>query len=266
MIVQYADNGLFPISNYKMSRFWKLFADTYKSLPASVIESYGSRPFVFGGLDPYNGELLWTVPKVSATPVNGYLPDYPSIPYPFDIWDGLSKTLVYKLYTDPNHWQGSYSFAPEYMFYLENNLFTFHNGILYLHNQDNQCEYYGVQNFPAVMNISNQQPTKPKSYNNYAAEANQIPVFVYTMSRYPYVQSSDLMASDFDEKEGIWYAPIYRNKLDPAFGNNYPYALISGEKMRTTALYTMSEWNATAGIVSVKFINLGYTLSLGQKV
>lgn len=404
MIVQYADNGLYPISNYKMSRFWKLFADIYKSLGASAIEAFGSRPFVFGGLDPYNGELLWTVPRVLAAPANGYLPDYPdtyflpvnninpihiggentyvftfpnnptppygsslqvlfiaktnklgeistlpisinfnkypsssaaqimvdgifqkftplgvlgtdwssiattpttvsifisptwdwgtgdqnqaatsirllfnppvdngnvinrSIPFPFDIYDGQAKTLVYKLYTDPNHWQGSYSFEAENMFCLENNLFTFKNGKLYLHNQDNQCQYYGVQYQPAVMNISNQQPTKPKSYNNFASESNQQPVFVYVMSLYPYVQSSDLDSSDFENLEGIWYAPIYRNKLDPAFGNNYPYALISGEKMRTTALYAMSQWNATTGIVSVKFINLGYTLSIGQKV
>src|ERR1700680_3082041 len=30
--IQYADNGLFPISNYKMTRYWKLFSDQYNSM------------------------------------------------------------------------------------------------------------------------------------------------------------------------------------------------------------------------------------------
>lgn len=266
MIIQYADNGLFPISNYKLSRYWKLFADAYKALSQSQIEALGSRPFVFSGVDPYNGEILWTVPNTSAVPVNGFLPDYPSMEYPFDIWSGRAKTIVYKLYTDPNHWQGSFAFPAEYIFNLENNLFSFKAGKLYLHNQENQCNYYSVQYKPSVMNICNQTTTKPKVYNNYSAESNKAPSFIYFMNLYPYVQTSDLIDIDFKSLEGIWYAPIYRNKLDPAFGNNYPMALINGEKMRSAALYVMSEWDATTGQVTVKFNNVGYTLSIGQKV
>jgi hypothetical protein len=265
-IIQYADNGLFPISNYKMSRYWKLFSDQYKSMTPAQIEALGGRPFVFGAADPHHGELLWTVPQLLATPPRGYLPDYPSIPYPFDIYDGRAKTLVYKLYTDPNHWQGSYSFTPEYAFYLENNLFSFKNGQLYLHNQSNYCNYYSVQYSPAVMFISNQELNMPKSYNNFSAEANQVPAFIYMLTQYPYLQATDLYPTDFTTLEGIFYAPMYRNKLDPAFGSNYPLALTGGEKMRGTALYVMAQWSAAAGIVQVKFCNLGFTLSVGQKV
>lgn len=265
-VIQYADNGLFPISNYKTSRFWKLFSDVFKSLSVAEIEALGGRPFVFGAADPHHGELLWTVPPVLATPPNGNLPDYPSTPYPFDIFDGRGKTIVYKLYTDPNHWQGSYSFKPEFLFYVEDNLFSFSGGNLYLHNQPNYCNYYGVQYSPAVMFISNQAVNKPKSYNNFSAEANTSPSFVYMLSRYPNLQATDLMPVDFQTLEGIYYAPIYRNKLDPRYPNDYPAGLTKGEKMRTTALYVMAQWTVTNGIVQVKFCNVGYTLSLGQPV
>lgn len=265
-VIQYADNGLFPISKYKLSRFWKLFSDQYKSLTAGQIEALGSRPFVFGSADPHHNEILFTVPRVLADPPLGYLPDDPSTPYPFDIWDGQGKTVVYKLDPQPNRWQGSYAFQPDYLFYLENNLFSFKQGNLYRHNNPgNYCQYYGVQYTPAVMDLSNQQLNKPKVYNNFSVEANLPPSRVYFMTRYPFVQVSDLVSTDLVPKEGIWYAPIYRNKLDPAF-TSPTAALIAGEKMRTTALYIMTQWDATKGLVQAKFLNIGYTPSLGQPV
>lgn len=265
-IIQYAENGLFPISNYKLSRFWKLFSDQYKSMTAAQIEALGSRPFVFGTVDPHHGELLFTVPRTLATPPMGFLPDYPDTPYPFDIWDGQAKTLVFKLYAEPNRWQGSYSFAPDYMFYLEDNLYTFKNGSLYLHNQTNYCQYYGVQYAPAIMDLCNQQLNKPRVPNNYSVEGNKAPSLVYFMTRYPYIQATDLITADFSNKEGIYYAAILRNKLDPAFNNEFGNALLAGEELRATAIYMMGQWNATQGIVQVKFTNISYTISLGQPV
>jgi len=266
-VIQYAENGLFPISNYKLSRFWKLFSDQYKSMTAAQIEALGSRPFVFGSVDPHHGELLFTVPRTLATPPMGFLPDYPDMPYPFDIWDGQAKTLVFKLYAEPNRWQGSYSFTPDYMFYLEDNLFSFKEGDLYIHNQAaNYCQYYGVQYMPAIMDLCNQQLNKPRVPNNYSVEGNKAPSLVYFMTRYPYIQATDLLSSDFSNKEGIYYAAILRNKLDPAFNNQYANALTAGEELRATAIYMMAQWDATQGIVQVKFTNISYTISLGQPV
>lgn len=276
-IIQYADNGLFPISNYKVSRFWQLFSNQFKSMTAAQIEAFGyrpfefgeafgNRPFVFGCADPHHGELLFTVPQTLADPPDGYLPDDPTAPYPFDIWDGRGKTIVFKLFAEPNRWQGSYSFQGEYMAYMENNLISFRYGNLYLHNQTTSyCNYYGQQYSPKVMNLSNQQLNKPKSYNNYSAEANASPSYVYFYTKYPILQASDLQDFDFKVREGIFYATVYRNKLDPAFMDTGE-ALIAGEKMRTTALYILQQWNASNGIVQVKFTNIGYTLSLGQPV
>lgn len=74
-VIQYSANGLFPISSYKMTRFWKLFSDQYARMTTAQIEALGSRPFLFTAVDPYHGELLITIPKLLSTPPKGYLPD-----------------------------------------------------------------------------------------------------------------------------------------------------------------------------------------------
>lgn len=74
-VIQYSANGLFPISSYKMTRYWKLFSDQYASMTLAQIEALGSRPFIFTQVDPYHNELLITVPKLLSTPPKGYLPD-----------------------------------------------------------------------------------------------------------------------------------------------------------------------------------------------
>lgn len=269
-VVQYADNGLFAVSSYKMTRYWKLFSDQYKSMTQAAIAALGNRPFIPTCIDPHHEELLITVPKTLAVPSRGYLPDYPATPFPFDYWDGLGKTSTYKIYENPNKWGGSISANPDYMFEMEDDLFMFQNGNLYLANQSNYCNYFGTQVQPKVCIISNEMVSNVKSYNNHAVEANVAPVLAYFMALYPWLQASDLVTNssvqNFKSREGIWYAPMFRNKLDPKYNYNFPVALIVGEKMRTAALYAMYQFDASAGIIQIKYLNLGYTLSLGQTV
>jgi len=94
-VVQYSDNGLDAISNVKMSRFWKNWSYKYQSLTKAEIEVFGDRPYIFSMVDSGHDELLISLPKLSNNPPKGYLPDYPSTVYPFDILDYQGKTLVY---------------------------------------------------------------------------------------------------------------------------------------------------------------------------
>ena len=74
-VIQYSSNGLFPISSYKMTRFWRLFSEQYMSMTPQQIEALGSRPYIFTTVDPHHNELLITIPKLLNTPPKGYLPD-----------------------------------------------------------------------------------------------------------------------------------------------------------------------------------------------
>lgn len=268
--IQYSANGLFPISEYKATRFWKLFCDLYMSTSAAAIEALGSRPFVYSTVDPHHTELLVSIPKLSSTPPKGYLLDYPSTIYPFDIFDAQAKTIVYKMgkgNTQP-HYQGSYNWTPEGFAVLENDLYSFKNGQLYIHNQtSNTNEFYGTQYKSKVMFVSNQAANIPKIYNSLGVEANICPTLTYLMSEYPYLQCSDLMDYQYKGKEGVWYATIMRNKIVPTAGGFNTSGLVSAEKMRSVAMLMELEFSPSGStFLELKFVTINFDLSRGHKV
>lgn len=264
--IQYSASGLFPISNFKMTKYWKLFCDQYLSMTASEIEALGSRPFVFSTVDPYHSELLITVPKLLETPPSGYLPDYPATIYPFNIWDGQGKTIVYKIGQgqEQPHWQGSYSFEAENFMSFQNKLYSFKYGHLYIHNQiDSFCNFYGTQYTAKVMCVSNMQGNVPKVYENIMVEGNLKPNFVYFYNRYPIQQSSDLTDENFRDYEGLWNSFILRNKLVPTATGYTTDGLMTGEKLRNVAMNIMLEWNVSTQQLQLKFVTVGFSISRG---
>lgn len=384
-IIQYSVNGLFPISSYKMSRFWRLFSLQFSSMTTEQIEALGGRPFVFSEVDPYHNELLLSIPKLLNDPPKGYLPDYsvindlslsclnirmgyneidspePIIPisyygvyvylegigkdgyylipgtenitpintppppniippsnifyselifkgstlsdlyenilpsecylidtsvssngnnitisnvniyseYPFDIWDGKGKTIVFKIGDGnvPPKWLGSYSFNPEWFVVLQNDLFSFKNGQLYQHNSLTSFNnFYGVQYTSKIMFVSNANPSLPKIYNSVSSESNIIPNYVYFYNEIPYIQCSDLVNFEFRNLEGIWYATVKRNKLIPTSTGYSTTGLLTGDKMRAAALYIMVEFSVSTTQLELKFFNIGFTESRGHKV
>lgn len=266
-VIQYSLNGLFPISNYKMTRFWKLFCEQYVFMTKAQIEALGSRPFIFTTVDPHHWELLITIPRLLGFPPMGVLPDYPGYIYPFDIWDGQAKTLVYKINAEPNFWQGSYSFTPEGYITIQNKLYSFRSGLLYEHNiLYSYGNFYGVPYTSRVMFICNQQPERPKVFNNISVEANMTPSFTYFMTLDPYRQVSNLQDFDWQRKEGVLYCQIYRNALTPSATGIKTNSLITGEKMRSYVIRVMLEFTVSTTPLELRFTTLGYQLSEGHSI
>jgi len=269
-IVQYSTGGLYPISNYKMTRYWKQFTDTFKSLTTAQIEALDifNRPFVFTTVDPYHDELLISVPKLLSTPTKGYLPDYPDVIYPFDIWDGQSKVLVFKVGTNPNFWQGSYSFSSEGFVTLGSNLYSFKYGQVFVHNQPNVNQFYDdIQRYkPKIMAVFNKEGNLPKVYNAIKVEGNLVPTFTYFRSESPYVQASDLMDFDYTNYEGMLYATLYRNKIVPTASGYTTDGLITAEKVRTNALRVMMEFTIIDEPLQLRYLTMEYILSKGHLI
>ena len=266
--VQYSSNGLFPISNYKMTRFWKLFFQRYLSPEGKQeMAANGIRPYIFTTVDASHMELLISIPKIYQTPPSGYLPDYPSIINPFDIYDGVGKTIVFCLENTgiQAHWQGSYSFNPEAFMCIQNKLYSIYNGGMYIHNQtDTYNNFYGIQYPSRIMIISNQLPQRPKVYNNISVEANMKPSFTYLYNNYPYVQTSDLADIDYRDFEGVFYSTLYRNKIVPTATGYNTNGLLTGEKLRNVAMKIMLEFSVSNVPLELKFVNIGYQISRGH--
>jgi len=269
--IQYASNGLFPISSYKMTRFWKQWSIQFLSMTAAQIEVFGGRPFVFATVDPAHDELLISIPQLTFDPPKGYLPTYPThytpfIPsppvFPFDILDFRGKTIVYDL--KYSRWRGSFSFAPEGFSVLQNQLYSFKSGQLYLHNQQNQCNYYGVQYNPRVMYVPNIEPTMPKSYNAIGVRSNIVPLFTVLYNLYPYQQLTDLLDYDYRDIEGIWYATFRRNIMQPTATGYTATSLLTGEKMRGVTMMAMLEFSVNTVPLELKFIDIDFSISHGH--
>lgn len=268
--IMYSINGLFPISNYKMTRFWKQFSDQYLSMSVEQIEALGSRPFVFSTVDPHHSELLISIPKLLDVPPKGFLPDYPDTVYPFDIWDGQGKTIVFKIDIGAGyqpHWQGAYSFNPEYFVTLLDNLYSFQHGSNYLHNDEISFNnFYGVQYTSKIMCVANGQPNVPKVYDAVAVESNLRPLFFYFYNYYPHQQASDLTDISFYDKEGVWYSPILRNKLIPTATGFVTTGLLGGEKMRNVAMLAMIEFESTDVQLNLMFLTFMFSFSRGHRL
>jgi hypothetical protein len=267
--VQYSSNGLFPISNYKMTRFWKLFFQRYLSADGQqYMANNNIRPYLFSAVDASHLELLISLPQIYDTPPKGYLVDFPNEIYPFDIYDGVGKSVVFCLENTgvQPHWQGSYSFNPEQFMCLQNKLYSVKDGNLYQHNMTSSFNnFYGTQYNSRIMVVSNQLPQRPKVYNNISVEANIKPIFVYFYNDYPYLQTSDLEDVDFRDLEGVYYATLYRNKIiDNGSGTYQTTALLTGEKMRNVAMKIMLEFDVTEVPLELKFLNIGYDISKGH--
>lgn len=266
-VIQYSINGL-DVVTYKMERFWKNWCAKFLSMTSDEIETMGGRPFVFGGIDPYHREILFSLPQLDTQPPNGYLPDYPSTIYPFDILDYQAKTVVYKLgrAEAPPHWQGSYKFYSESFINLGNNLYSSRYGLSYLHNQSNNyCNFYGVQEKARIMFISNAFPNVPKVYNNIGVQPVSLtPTLTYFYNNIPVQQASDLVDFDYNNLEGVNYATLYRNKLIPTFDGFVTTGLLTGEKMRNSAMYIMLEFSPTSTPLELSFVNIGFVPSAGQ--
>jgi hypothetical protein len=267
--VQYSANGLDNISAVKMSRFWKNWCYKYMSLTKNEIEAFGNRPYVFATVDPGHDELLVSIPKLLDVPPKGFLPDYPSVVYPFDILDYQGKTIVYKLGTGAvvqPHWQGAYTFNTEYFCTIQNRLFSFKDGNAWEHNIDNQNIFYGVYSPSKIMFTSNILPQMPKVYDNFLSESNIVPNFVYFYNEFPYLQTSDLEDISFVQKEGIWYAQILRNKVVPTTGGDVYTGLLTAEVMRNTNMFVLAEYSPTTSPLQLRILELGMSISKGHTV
>jgi len=239
--VRYSNNGLFPISKNKLTRVVNLLSN-------DILDDQ----LVIGGCDPYHREFLFTIPKTLEVPPKGFLEDYDSVPYPYDVYDGRSKTLVYK--SDFDYWGAPFNFSAETFIRLGDDLYSINEGNLYLHNTASD-KIYGKE-YTSGVAIPVNLMQGPKSFAGIALESTVAPSFVHVRTEDPIVQSSDLVSEDFVNKEGVIYAPLFRDRLDVNAGSQFFDRQMKGQKMHGKCLliYLTFDKKATLKSASTNFI------------
>lgn len=331
-VVRYNSNGLFPISAYKMTNYFR-----------KVGQDALSGKSVLGGFDPYHGEYLVMSPMSTVYPQSELLADmeYASTSYselPIDIsglnpggvykcsstgvnvsffykgvsipdgvffYDGDTKTIegiplgpgsfqisikeiernmyagydgvggVHAFQPMIDRWTSMYSFRPEYMGMVANQLVTFKGGKPYVHNSQTANNFYGVQYDSSVSLVHTEAQNVTKKYYATFVEGDT-PNVIHVRTETPVVQSSDIRSGtydprtgingDFSVKEGVSYAPILRDRLSPNTSGTYDQRLMFGDDVvGEVAMFTII-YKKPAERKTLKLFNIGFILSRGHTI
>ena len=148
-----------------------------------------------------------------------------------------------------NRWTTFYSYSPEMMSSLNLFIFTFRDGKIYRHNDnDVYNNFYGVQYKSQVRFVANQERGKVKGFNAISQEANEawsVPIITTPPnSNYPKGMLSRINKGKFVKKEGVLYAPFNKDMNDPQFTNKQQ-ALINGRFLVGQSLEVTLENDST---------------------
>jgi len=247
--VRYSNNGLFPISQYGITR-----------VANQLAKDISDEQLIIGGCDPYHKDWLFSIPKTQDVPPKGYLEDYKSMVFPYDVYDGQAKTLVYK--NNDDYWGTPFHFSAEVFIRLGKDLYSIYEGKLYLHNTSSN-KIYGK---PYTSGIAYTCGTfqGPKHYRGIALEADIIPAFTHLRTEDPekqIYQSSDLVSENYSNKEGVLYAPFFRDRLDVNAGSSYFERMKKGKKLNGKYLLISLTFDKK---VQMKASNVNYSINEGH--
>ena len=109
----------------------------------------------------------------------------------------------------------------------------------------------------------NENPQVVKELRSIAFEGSTPPDYVHFRNIYPYIQSSDLVASDFNSRESIHDGAVLRDRLDPN-QSSVNEALYKGAFMRGQFPQVYFELTDTDDQFIIRFIDVNYTISSGH--
>ncbi len=275
-ISQYSSNGIFPVSDFKLNRFFKKYAEDYQNTNTTVIDTINGFHHICLCVDPYHREVMVTLPALIYDNYAEVLPSYSSVPpyatsiiNRFDVYDKLGKTMSFDF--QENKWRCNYSFLSEWMEQVDNQLFLFKNGKMHSHSTNASAynTYFGQQ-YPLRLCASwnlKETPSVIKDVFEVAIEGNVAPYFSVLMSTYPWTQLTDLSPADWKQLEGVYFASWFRDRLSVNTGTANPDEnLYKGDVVKSAYPFVMFEWQQYAALMYVNFIQMGFGISRGTQM
>lgn len=126
-------------------------------------------------------------------------------------------------------WTSFHSFLPDWMMHLNNRFYTIKDGQLYRHNDANvpRNNFYGVSYPSKVSIVFNDNPSDIKMFKTLYQEGTQ--PWSATLTAYESdsdeIKRSTLATTEFDEKEGFWYAYARRNEKTGDLSSKATYGI-----------------------------------------
>ncbi len=225
--VRYSGDGVTPISDYFMSRFFHT-----KGLE---ISQYGGN--VYSTYDVFHGKVVVAFSEIKVSE------------------DVVLDAVTVVFDERTNFWTSFFSFHPENMEKINTRLVTFKDGALWVHSANSiHNNFYGVQYTSQILPVFNDAPSATKVFQSISVEATDLwlPIEITTSEG----QQSSLIAEDFEHLENIFYAAILCDENTPNIAN----PITQGDVMRSTVLRVLLENRNTEKSV-LYFVNVQGVLS-----
>lgn len=158
-------------------------------------------------------------------------------------------------------WTTFHSFQPDFIIGINNDLFTFHNGNLFIHHSDKveRNVYYGKSYPSKISAILNDYPSDVKSIKAISLEGNYswdtlIKAYISSVNDF---EKSTIKDAEFIKKEGIWYAYARRNEDSKQTDSKSLYGIGKVEKIESSKVFINGYSDTmTAGDTLVKGTDL----------
>lgn len=195
----------------------------------------------------------------SATPVTGNVVVTEILRSHYDADDAQGGIWAYQ-----DVWMGRYAFVPEWMGIVGNRLVSFKGGMPYIHDGANNT-FFGRREDSHLAVVHSDAGNQIKVYRSIAVEGDK-PDHVHLRTEIPDVQSSNLVAGDFSTKEGVNYAPVFRDRLSPNATGTFDQKLFTGDPVRGELSKVQVTYFTPLNRKELKFLNIDFDQSRGQTV
>src|SRR5882757_812690 len=257
-ILRLSRDGLTPISiTTRMNRFAIIEDLKYKNTvylgeyPVNASDIAG-RAQIYGVFDTKNNEYVSAYEEIASYEL---VVDPPGIirtvvsPAKTLAWDEVRNRFV-----------SFYSYDPEWMISLKNDLITFKQGIPYIHNdKENRSTFYGINYDWYIELVFNDKFTLKKTFeaidiiSNIALECPSI-ITSLTEPDNITLQESNLITSDFQQLEGHFHAVFQRDI-------NSPGGIINGDVLKGSYIRIQIRSANTQELVSLRSAAVRYISS-----
>ncbi len=219
----------------------------FRELSQLLIDKYqsASPPRAISEFDPFNEEFLTFI-------------DHADLPETFRGYAWYKGSVFSE---EDKRWKPCHSFMPEMFGKLNNQLYSFKEGKVYVHEKGGDSSFstfYGVKYDCMIEPVFNQAEASVKSWQNIAV----VSTYKWSVSRFlsenrgaKAKQLSSIPLTSFEEKEGIYYSDIKNDANTP----NVTNPLITGAKMRSKAIQALLVLDpAVVNLALLHYVDVGF--------
>jgi len=232
--IRYSRAGLTPLgTTYKLRKEFNKWQKILQNFPT---EEYK----VNGGFDPLNDLFYLSFPTVG---------------------ENKGETYVFSE-TDQNEgWVTKLEIEPDIFAKNNNDLYSFKNGQIYIHNADVRATFYGEVKESSITFVHNEMSSSEKIYENIIINSNA-PWNVDVKNRRG--QETDLVNNELEHRDETFYGEFLRDKNTPLDQlNNGEVPLLHGslikDQLATVTLSITSEDN-----IYLDDVGVGFTMVAGH--